>query len=237
MVAQQSNPIQYIVTIDGPSGSGKGTITQLVAHKLGWHILDSGALYRVLGVAAQRHGIELSAEEQVTQLARNMDIQFLLNDKTGEVEPIFEGENLSAAIRTDEAGQAASQVAAIPSVREALLARQRDFYQLPGLVADGRDMGTVVFPEAPVKIFLTASAECRAERRYNQLKNKGVSANMRALLDSIKARDERDRTRPVAPLVPAEGAFVVDSSNLSINEVLAQVLEFATKNIPDLRLD
>lgn len=237
MVAQQSNPIQYIVTIDGPSGSGKGTITQLVAHKLGWHILDSGALYRVLGVAAQRHGIEVSAEEQVTQLARNMDIQFLLNNKTGEVEPIFEGENLSAAIRTDEAGQAASQVAAIPSVREALLARQRDFYQLPGLVADGRDMGTVVFPEAPVKIFLTASAECRAERRYNQLKNKGVSANMRALLDSIKARDERDRTRPVAPLVPAEGAFVVDSSNLSINEVLAQVLEFATKNIPDLRLD
>jgi len=237
LVAQQSNSIQYIVTIDGPSGSGKGTITQLVAHKLGWHILDSGALYRVLGVAAQRHGIELSAEEQVTQLARNMDIQFLLNDKTGEVEPIFEGENLSAAIRTDEAGQAASQVAAIPSVREALLARQRDFYQLPGLVADGRDMGTVVFPEAPVKIFLTASAECRAERRYNQLKNKGVSANMRALLDSIKARDERDRTRPVAPLVPAEGAFVVDSSNLSINEVLAQVLEFATKNIPDLRLD
>jgi len=237
LVAQQSNPIQYIVTIDGPSGSGKGTITQLVAHKLGWHILDSGALYRVLGVAAQRHGIELSAEEQVTQLARNMDIQFLLNNKTGEVEPIFEGENLSAAIRTDEAGQAASQVAAIPSVREALLARQRDFYQLPGLVADGRDMGTVVFPEAPVKIFLTASAECRAERRYNQLKNKGVSANMRALLDSIKARDERDRTRPVAPLVPAEGAFVVDSSNLSINEVLAQVLEFATKNIPDLRLD
>jgi len=237
LVAQQSNSIQYIVTIDGPSGSGKGTITQLVAHKLGWHILDSGALYRVLGVAAQRHGIEVSAEEQVTQLARNMDIQFLLNNKTGEVEPIFEGENLSAAIRTDEAGQAASQVAAIPSVREALLARQRDFYQLPGLVADGRDMGTVVFPEAPVKIFLTASAECRAERRYNQLKNKGVSANMRALLDSIKARDERDRTRPVAPLVPAEGAFVVDSSNLSINEVLAQVLEFATKNIPDLRLD
>jgi len=237
LVAQQSNPIQYIVTIDGPSGSGKGTITQLVARKLGWHILDSGALYRVLGVAAQRHGIEVSAEEQVTQLARNMDIQFLLNNKTGEVEPIFEGENLSAAIRTDEAGQAASQVAAIPSVREALLARQRDFYQLPGLVADGRDMGTVVFPEAPVKIFLTASAECRAERRYNQLKNKGVSANMRALLDSIKARDERDRTRPVAPLVPAEGAFVVDSSNLSINEVLAQVLEFATKNIPDLRLD
>ena len=229
--------IQKIITIDGPSGSGKGTLTQLVAQKLGWRMLDSGALYRVLGVASQRHGIEFSEEVQVTQLARNMDIQFLINESTGEVEPIFEGENLSVAIRTDEAGQAASQVAAIPTVREALLARQRDFYELPGLVADGRDMGTVVFPEAPVKIFLTASAECRAERRYNQLKNKGVSANMRALLDSIKARDERDRTRPVAPLVPAEGAFVVDSSSLTIDEVLTQVLEFAAKSLPEIRLD
>jgi len=224
-----------LITIDGPSGSGKGTITQMVADKLGWHILDSGALYRVLGIAAQRHDIPVDQQDQITQLARNMDIQFILNTQNGEVEPIFEGENVAREIRTDEAGQAASQVAAIPSVREALLARQRDFYREPGLVADGRDMGTIVFPDAPVKIFLTASAECRAERRYNQLKSKGVSANMRALLDSIKSRDERDRTRSVAPLVPAEGAFVVDSSELTIQEVLSQVLEFAAEKLPELR--
>ena len=228
---------QNIITIDGPSGSGKGTVSLLLAKKLGWHMLDSGALYRVLGVAARLHGISLDEQEQITQLARNMDVHFELNHQAGEIEPIFEGENISKIIRTDEAGQAASQVAAIPSVREALLARQRDFYDLPGLVADGRDMGTVVFPEAPVKIFLTASAECRAERRYNQLKNKDVSANMRALLDSIKARDERDRTRPVAPLVPAEGAFIVDSSNLTIDQVVSQVLEFAVKVLPALRLN
>lgn len=223
-----------LITIDGPSGSGKGTITQLVAEKLGWHILDSGALYRVLGIAAQRHLIPFEEHEQITQLARNMDIQFLLNESSGEIEPIFESENVALEIRTDEAGQAASKVAAIPSVREALLARQRDFYREPGLVADGRDMGTIVFPDAPAKIFLTASAECRAERRYNQLKSKGVSANMRALLDSIKARDERDRTRSVAPLVPAEGAFVVDSSNLTIEEVLSQVLDFAAEKLPNI---
>lgn len=228
---------QKIITVDGPSGSGKGTISQMLADKLGWHMLDSGALYRVLGIASQHHGIDFNDHQSVTTLARNLDIQFLTNDKNGEVEPIFEGENLAKQIRTDEAGQAASQVASIPSVREALLARQRDFYQEPGLVADGRDMGTVVFADAPVKIFLTASAECRAERRYKQLKNKGVSANMRALLDSIKARDERDRTRPVAPLVPAEGAFVVDSSNLTIDEVLAQVLDFASKSLPEISAD
>ncbi|WP_281282182.1 (d)CMP kinase [Aliikangiella marina] len=224
-----------LITIDGPSGSGKGTITLMVAEKLGWHILDSGALYRVLGIAAQRHGIPLDQQEQITQLARNMDIQFVLNEKSGEIEPVFEGENVGLDIRTDEAGQAASQVAIIPSVRDALLARQRDFYREPGLVADGRDMGTIVFPEAPAKIFLTASAECRAERRYNQLKSKGVSANMRALLDSIKARDERDRTRSVAPLVPAEGAFVVDSSNLTIDQVMAQVIDFVVEKLPQLR--
>ncbi|TQV84506.1 (d)CMP kinase [Aliikangiella coralliicola] len=226
--------IKKIITIDGPSGSGKGTITQLVAQKLNWHILDSGALYRVLGLAAQRHGIAFSEVATVAELARNMDLQFRINDENGEVEPILEGENLAPFVRTDEAGQAASQVAVIAEVREALLARQRDFYQSPGLVADGRDMGTIVFPDAPAKIFLTASAECRAERRFNQLKNKGVNANMRALLDSIKARDERDQTRSVAPLVPAEGAFVVDSSNLTISEVLTQVLEFASKSMPDL---
>ena len=194
---------QNIITIDGPSGSGKGTICQMLASKLNWHLLDSGALYRVLGVAAQRYGISVDEQSKLAKLARNMDISFQINQNSGEVEPYFENENLAAVVRTDEAGQAASKVAALPAVREALLERQRSYYQSPGLIADGRDMGTIVFPDAPVKIFLTASAECRAERRYKQLKNKGVSANMRALLDSIIARDERDQTRSVAPLVAA----------------------------------
>ncbi|MGX5201687.1 (d)CMP kinase [Aliikangiella sp. IMCC44632] len=223
---------QNIITVDGPSGSGKGTISQMLAEHLGWHILDSGALYRVLGIAVKRHAIDINNHQDVAQLARNMDVHFESNPKTNEVEPILEGENLAKLVRTDEAGQAASQVAIISEVREALLQRQKDFYSMPGLIADGRDMGTVVFPQAPVKIFLTASPECRAERRYKQLINKGVSANMRALLDSIKERDERDRNRPVAPLVPAEGAFVVDSSNLSLSEVMTQVLDFASKSLP-----
>ena len=225
---------QNIITIDGPSGSGKGTISQMVAAHLGWRMLDSGALYRVLGLAAQRHSVPLDSVDDIERLALNLDVSFITNSESGEIEPILEGENLASVVRTDEAGQAASKVAAIPAVREALLERQRNFYELPGLVADGRDMGTIVFPEAPVKIFLTASAECRAERRFNQLKNKGVDANMRALLDSIKARDERDQTRSVAPLVPAEGAFVVDSSQLSIQEVFSQVVDFAAKSLPDI---
>jgi CMP/dCMP kinase len=232
---QQTN--QNIITVDGPSGSGKGTVSQLLADKLGWNMLDSGALYRVLGLATERHGLSFSDEDKITELARNLDIQFSINKESGEVEPIFESENISSLIRTDGAGQSASKVAAIATVREALLARQKDFYQLPGLVADGRDMGTVVFPQAPVKVFLTASAQCRAERRFNQLKSKGVDANMRALLDSIEARDERDSNRSVAPLVPASDALIIDSSEMSIDEVLAQVIEFASKNISDLKSD
>jgi cytidylate kinase len=236
--------MKKIITIDGPSGAGKGTLTQLVADKLGWNILDSGALYRILGVATEQAGIDLSvgslsetSKNTITELARHLDVEFQLNPDSGEVEPFLKGVNLAKQIRTDEAGQSASKVAAIPSVRDALLARQRDFEQAPGLVADGRDMGTVVFCDAPVKIFLTASAECRAKRRYQQLINKGVGANMRALLESIQARDERDRTRPVAPLVPAADAFVIDSSDLTIDQVLAQVIDFTSKKLPEILLE
>ncbi len=244
--------MKKIITIDGPSGAGKGTLTQLVADKLGWHILDSGALYRILGVATEQAGIDLSVDflsetskntitdtitETITELARHLDVEFQLNPDSGEVEPFLKGVNLAKQIRTDEAGQSASKVAAIPSVRDALLARQRDFDQAPGLVADGRDMGTVVFCDAPVKIFLTASAECRAKRRYQQLINKGVGANMRALLESIQARDERDRTRSVAPLIPAVDAFVVDSSDLTIDQVLAQVIDFTSEKLPEILLE
>lgn len=232
--------ITPIITIDGPSGAGKGALTHLVANKLGWHILDSGALYRILGVVSEASGIDLDElnhseklRDKVTQLARELDVEFKFNPKTEEIEPFIEGKSLSKQIRTDHAGQSASKVAVISSARDALLACQKDFAKMPGLVADGRDMGTIVFTHAPVKIFLTASAECRAERRYKQLINKGVGANMRALLESIQNRDERDQNRSVAPLVPAVDSLVVDSSLLTIEEVFSQVIDYATKKQPD----
>ncbi|EAT13121.1 (d)CMP kinase [Bermanella marisrubri] len=220
-----------VLTIDGPGGAGKGTICQMVAKKLKWHLLDSGALYRLTALAAQKHDVELDNEESVAVLAKCLDVQFLPQEE-GLVNTILEGEDVSQAIRTEEAGNLASQVAAMPAVRQALLERQRDFAQAPGVVADGRDMGTVVFPDAPVKIYLTASAEERAKRRFLQLQEKGVDADIEKILMDIQARDERDMNREVAPLRPAEDALVVESTNMSIEQVLDVVItELESKNL------
>ena len=215
-----------IITIDGPSGAGKGTAARLVAEQLGWHLLDSGAIYRVLAVATLHHQLTIEEEEPLIPIAAHLDVQFEITNE-GEGKVILEGEDVSRSIRTEEVGNIASKIAAFPRVREALLRRQRAFKVSPGLVADGRDMGTVVFIDAPVKVFLTASAEERAERRFNQLNEKGFDVKIGRLLDDIRQRDERDQTRTVAPLIPAEGALIVDSTDLSIDEVVAKILTFA----------
>lgn len=213
-----------VVTIDGPSGSGKGTLSQQVANALGFHLLDSGAIYRLAALKALRSGLELSFSDTLIEVLSSLDIRFTPADEG--VESWLDGVAVGADLRTEETGNAASTLAAIPEVREVLLQRQRDFLQAPGLVADGRDMGSVVFPEAPYKIFLTAAPEIRAERRYKQLKSKGLEANMRALLEDIQQRDARDMNRKVAPLKPAEGALVLDSSLLSVSELTQMVLDY-----------
>lgn len=215
-----------VITIDGPSGAGKGTVARLVAEQLGWHLLDSGAIYRVLAVAIKYHHLSIDEEEPLIPMAAHLDVQFTI-DSNGETKVILEGEDVTDFIRDEEIGMLASKVAAFPRVREALLRRQRAFRVAPGLVADGRDMGTTVFTSSPVKIFLTATAEERAERRFNQLKAKGIDAKIGRLLDDIRQRDERDQNREVAPLVPAEGALIVDSTDLSIQEVVNKILSFA----------
>jgi cytidylate kinase len=212
-----------VITIDGPTASGKGTISRLLAQKLGWHMLDSGALYRLVALAAQKHGIALDDVDSLEPLAAHLDVEFVASETGDETVVLLEGEDVSQEIRTETCGNGASKVAALPAVRQALLARQHAFREAPGLVADGRDMGTVVFPDAELKIFLTASAEVRAERRYNQLKDKDLSVTMRNLLDEIAERDRRDRERAVAPLKPAEGAIELDTSDLGIDDVVDQL--------------
>ncbi|GLS82644.1 (d)CMP kinase [Paraferrimonas haliotis] len=215
-----------VITVDGPGGAGKGTVCQLLAAKLGWHLLDSGALYRVSALAALHHNVDLENEEALGLLAAHLDVQFIGSEDGIKV--ILEGEDVSKAIRSSECANAASKVAAFPCVREALLRRQRLFRAAPGLVADGRDMGTVVFNDAEVKIFLTASAEERAQRRYNQLIEKGFDVNIDRLLAEIKERDARDMGRKVAPLVAAEDALILDTTGLDINQVMARVTEYVS---------
>lgn len=206
-----------VITIDGPSGSGKGTLSQLLAKQLGFHLLDSGALYRITALAALQKNIDLDNPDAVANVALNLQIRF---DASGDKTIIFlEDKNVTDAIRVETISMAASKVAAYPAVRSALLARQRAFATAPGLIADGRDMGTVVFTDAPVKLFLTASAEARAERRYKQLVAKGEAVDKAVLVKEIQERDERDTKRSVSPLVPASDAVIVDSTNMNIEQV------------------
>jgi cytidylate kinase len=216
-----------VLTLDGPSGVGKGTAAMLAARQLGWHLLDSGAIYRVLGHAARERRIALDDEPGLAALALHLELDF--RPAAHLVEVFWAGQAVSQAIRSEEAGKAASRVAALPSVRQALLARQRAFRQAPGLVADGRDMGTVVFPDAMCKIFLTASAEERARRRWKQLREQGITADLAALAREIAERDARDSQRAVAPLEPARDALIIDTSALDIPAVLARIMDAVGK--------
>ena len=213
------------MTIDGPVSSGKGTVARLVAIRLGWHLLDSGALYRVLGYHARNQGLALDDEPALVELAKTLPVRFI--EREGETAVILDGEDVSNIIRQESVGELASQVAVLQPVRDALLARQRVFAEPPGLVADGRDMGTVVFTSAPLKIYLTASAEERARRRFEQLKEKGFDATLATLVEDIRTRDDRDMNREVAPLRPADDAVVIESTTLTVDEVVNRILEEA----------
>jgi len=225
-----------VITVDGPSGSGKGTVCRLLADKLGWDVLDSGAIYRVLSLAALHHQIALDNEEGLVPLAANLDVQFLVDSQTNAGKVILEGEDVTTTIRNEEVGAAASKVAALPRVREALLRRQRAFRTENGLIADGRDMGTVVFQDAPLKIYLTASAEERARRRFVELNERGHGVTLSGLLQDIQARDERDMNRAVAPLVPAEDAIEIDTSELNAQQVFDKVITLVDIAISEGRL-
>ena len=212
-----------VITVDGPSGAGKGTSSRILAKKLGFHYLDSGALYRILGIAAQRHQVDTSNNKGLMTLAEHMDIRFD-SSETGDIKALLEGEDITQEMRTEDTGALASLVASHPQVRSALLKRQRMFATEPGLIADGRDMGTIVFPDAVLKIYLTASIEERAKRRYKELLAKGEDVSLRGLIEQVRTRDERDMSRDASPLIPAKDAIELDTSEQTIQEVTDTVL-------------
>ena len=229
-----------VIAIDGPSGTGKGTLCGILAVKYDWHLLDSGALYRLVALAALKHGVHWDDEAGLAKLAAGLDVHFSPPSMNGEMEIRFEGENVVQALRTEDCGRHASVVSAYPEVRAALLQRQRDFRQPPGLVADGRDMGTTVFPDAEVKIFLTASPGVRAERRHKQLMQQGISVNLAQLSADIAERDIRDSERRVSPLRPADDAIIVDTSDVTIQEVVQRVSQLIRDHLdclPELTAD
>lgn len=225
-----------VVTIDGPGGSGKGTVCRHIQKALGWNLLDSGAIYRALAIAAAHRGLSGDDKDAMVDLAATLDVHFAPRDN-GETAVLVDGEDESARLRNEVTGNLASKLAVVPEVRTALLDRQRDFRQPPGLVADGRDMGTVVFPDAPAKIFLTASVEERARRRHKQLKEQGVSGNLSTLLQEIAERDERDASRSVAPLAPARDAVVIDTTGLDVEAVVDRVMALIEQRLGPAKPD
>jgi len=222
-----------VITIDGPSGAGKGTIAQQLARDLGFYILDSGSLYRLTALASQNDGVSVDDEAALAAIALNLDVVFKPGSDSGDggLRILLRGEDVSEAIRLEAMGMRASKIAAVVPVREALLQRQRDFSVAPGLVADGRDMGTTVFPQAVLKVFMTASPEERAERRLKQLKEKGINANIAALVTDLKLRDEQDANRAVSPLKPADDAVLLDTTQMSIQDVSQKVLDMARQRL------
>ena len=223
-----------VIAVDGPSGTGKGTLCSHLAHWLHWHFLDSGALYRVLALATERQQLEINNESEIGNLASGLEVIFKNPDARDEIRVFLDGNDVSQSIRTESCGSRASQLAALPGVRKTLLARQRAFRKFPGLIADGRDMGTIVFPDAKLKLFLTATPGVRAQRRHKQLKEKGFDVNLAQLSADIAERDTRDSERTISPLKPADDAVIIDTTNLSIEVVTQRVVTLVQERVPDL---
>jgi cytidylate kinase len=228
-VSTSHKSLPPVITIDGASGTGKGVVGHLVAEQLGWNLLDSGAIYRVLAYAAQKHGVALDNEAVLEVLAEQLDVRFVTTEISFPPKVFLESEDVTETIRNEAIGNAASKVGVLAHVRTALLGRQRDFRQFPGLVTDGRDMGTVIFPDAIVKVFLTASPEERARRRYNQLKERNVDVNLVSLIEELRERDRRDQERAVAPLRPAPDALMIATDEMTVNQVVERIMSAVKK--------